>query len=267
MSLEKYAAKPIGLPAQLAFLGAPDDVAIGGSWRMPLTVAVRDKSGRTVRGGSFSVTLALKRSGGAKLSGACTATSVNGVAAFPDLKIDSPAVDCELVASADGLHRGTSAPFNVGPGNGLVRESWSGSAEVPPEDDAKEFLGGALEAPVAVATNFSARLCGWVVAPQSGEYRFAIANAGSSELWLSTDASPANKVRIAEVTDSTPYRKWPHINEADSQTVKLVAGQKYYFEIRQWQRAGSTQLHVGWTMPDGTEERPIPAFRFELPTS
>jgi len=47
--------------------------------------------------------------------------------------------------------------------------------------------------------------------------------------------------------------------------VKLAAGHRYYFELRQWQPGGSTQLHVRWQLPDGSEERPIPAFRFALP--
>ncbi len=79
---------------------------------------------------------------------------------------------------------------------------------------------------------------------------------------MSSDASSTNKIEIAAVTPMTPYRKWPHINEAESQTVKLKRGAHYYFEIVQKQPQGSTQLHVRWQLPDGTEERPIPAFRF-----
>jgi hypothetical protein len=261
--LKTFSTKPSGAPAKLTFLGTPGNVALGNSWRMPLTVAVQDRMGRTVRAGDFSVTLALKNARGATLSGTLTAKTVNGVAAFDDLKISDCVQSCELIATAAGLHRATSAAFGVGPGNGLVRETWTGAADPSNSEDAKEILGAAIEAPMTLATNFSARIRGSLIAPQSGDYRFAIASAGSSELWLSTDTSPANKAKIAAVTASTPYRKWPHINEADSQVVKLVAGQKYYLEIRQRQPAGSTQLHVRWQLPDGTEERPIPAFRFE----
>jgi hypothetical protein len=47
--------------------------------------------------------------------------------------------------------------------------------------------------------------------------------------------------------------------------VALQAGARYYLEIRQWQGNGSTQLHVRWQLPDGREERPIPAFRLAQP--
>jgi hypothetical protein len=70
---------------------------------------------------------------------------------------------------------------------------------------------------------------------------------------------------MAAVTANTPYRKWPHASEAESQPVTLKAATHYYFEMRQWQGGGSTQLHVRWQLPDGSEERPIPAFRFVLP--
>jgi hypothetical protein len=101
--------------------------------------------------------------------------------------------------------------------------------------------------------------------PQTGSYQFSVAGGGEIELWLSADDSPANVVKIAEVTRETAYRKWPHTSETESQKVSLAAGKKYYLEIRQRQPGGSTQLHVRWQLPDGTEERPIPAFRFMQP--
>ena len=256
--------KPAGKAAKLAFLGTPGDVTVGGTWRMPLSVAVQDKDGKTVRDGTYTVTLALKKSGGAKLSGALTARTVNGIATFDGANIDAPANGCQLVASAEHLRAGTSAEFSVA-GSGLRREWWTGKKDFSTPPDGTEILGKALETPVQTATNFSARIRGWLIAPQSGEYRFAVASGGQSELWLGLDTSPTNAVKIAAVTATTPYRKWPHINEADSQVVKLAAGHRYYFELRQWQPAGSTQLHVRWQLPDGSEERPIPAFRFALP--
>jgi len=263
--LKKYPFKPAGRAVKLDFFGAPGEVAIGGTRRSPVTVAVQDKSGRTVREGNYSVTLALKKSGGARLSGTLTATTVNGIATFPDIKIDAACDSCQLVATAGGLHDAASQAFRVGPGNGLLREWWIGKNDFSPPPDGAEMLGKALELPVTLATNFSARITGLLIPPQTGAYKFWVASAGVSELWLSSDGSPANKIKIAAVTGSTPYRKWPHINEAESQAITLTAGQRYGFELRQWQDGGSTQLHVRWQLPDGSEERPIPAFRFALP--
>ena len=125
-----------------------------------------------------------------------------------------------------------------------------------------EILGAALEKPVMLATNFSSRIRAEIIPPESGEYKFSMAAGGVAELWLSSDASPTNAVKMVLVNAGTPYRKWPHASEADSPAVTLKRGEHYYLEIRQWQTHGSTQLNVRWQLPDGSEERPIPAFRF-----
>jgi hypothetical protein len=190
---------------------------------------------------------------------------VNGIADFSGVTLNAPAHDCELVATANGLEDAASPGFEVGPGNGLLRRWWIGKNDLTGAPDNSEILGQALETPVALATNFSARIAGELLPPETGSYRFSVAGGGNIQIWLSPDDSPAHEIKIAEVTPETPYRKWPHASEADSQTVTLQAGRKYAFEIRQQQNRGSTQLHVRWQLPDGSEERPIPAFRFALP--
>jgi hypothetical protein len=263
--LKHYPVKPAGAAVKLGFSAPPGDVAISGTRRSPLTVAVQDKSSRTVRDGNYSVTLALEKSGGAELSDTLTAATVNGIATFPDMKIAGAAGSYKYLATADGLRDAQSPAFQLGPGNGLLRECWDGKKDFSTAPDATEILGQALETPVRQATNFSARICGEIIAPQSGDYHFWIAAGGPAELWVSSDSSPANKIEIAAVTSTTPYRKWPHASEAESQTITLIRNAHYYFEIRQRQPKGSTQLHVRWQLPDGNEERPIPAFRFVQP--
>lgn len=147
-------------------------------------------------------------------------------------------------------------------GRSKIIQPGPGAAFVPKQRRASLF---AVCAALALATNFSACITGVLIPPQTGAYKFWVASAGASELWLSSDGSPADKIKIAAVTSRMPYRKWPHINEAESQSVTLTAGRRYDFELRQWQGGGSTQLHVRWQLPDGSEERPIPAFRFALP--
>ena len=260
--LKNYSFKPAGKAVKLEFPASPGDVAIGGTRRSPVTVAVQDKNGRTVREGTYAVTLALKKSGRAKLAGTLTATTVNGIATFEDATIQGAEGDYKFVATVDDLRSATSSTFHAGPGNGLLREFWTAATEFSATPDATEILGQTLETPVALATNFSARIRGELIPPQSGEYKFWVAAGGTAELWLSSDTAATNKIKLAAVTASTPYRKWPHINEAESQTVTLKRGAHYYFEIRQWQAGGSTQLAVRWQLPDGSEQRPIPAANF-----
>ena len=105
---------------------------MGGVRRLPVTVAVQDESGSTVRDGNFTVTLALKNSSDGKLDGTLTATTVNGIATFPDLKIDKAGDHFTLIAKADGLRRAASPAFQVGPGAGIARVWWTDLKDINP---------------------------------------------------------------------------------------------------------------------------------------
>jgi hypothetical protein len=265
-----YPFQPAGPAVRLGFAAVPGDVAVGGLRRLPVTVAVQDKTGRTVRTGTFTVTLALeKTSPGGALSGTLTATTVNGIATFPDLKINKAGDHYTFIAKTDGLRSAASPAFQVGPGAGIARDWWTNLKDLNLTDldnlaeppTGREILGKAFEAPVSVATNFEARYQGFLIPPITGSYKFWIANESVSELWLSADATPSKKTKIAEVTRSTPYRKWPHTHEAESIPVMLEAGKRYYLEALQQQQSGSTQLAVRWQLPNGVEERPLPGCR------
>ena len=263
--LKNFPARPAGPPAKLAFAGAPGDVAIGGNWRSPVAVAVRDSQGRTVRDAACSVMLTLTNAGGARLTGTLTEPAVNGIATFSDARVEGAGGRGTFLAVADGLCAATSQAFQVGPGNGLLRECWNGPVDFTAPPATSEVLGEALELPVCQATNFYGRIRGKIIAPRSGEYRFWLAAIGRAELWLDLDGSSTNLIEITAAKADTPYHKWPHANEAMSAPIRLEAGKKYPIEIRQRQPGGSTQLFVRWQLPDGTEERPIPAFRFLQP--
>jgi hypothetical protein len=262
--LNDYPFKPAGKAVKLGFPAPPGDVAVGGLRRLPVTVAVEDENGTTVREGSFTVTLALKKNpAGDLLRGTLTAQTVNGVATFPDLKLEKAAEGYTLSASAKGLRSAMSAAFQVGPGGGIFVMWWTnytgmGVAELP---EGAETLGRAFEMPVRSVTNYSALFRGELVPPMSGPYTFWIASLAGSTLCVATNPMPAGAAVIAEVDGRTPYSKWPHVNEAQSKPIYLEAGRHYRIEVRQLQRAGSAQLSVRWRRPDGVDERPVPAFR------
>lgn len=268
--LKRYPVKPTGKAVKLGFPAPPGDVAVGGVRRMPLTVAVQDKAGRTVRSGLYEVALSLAaKPKNTKLHGTLIATTANGVATFPDIVIDA-ADRYRLAASAKVLRSATSPKFQVGPGAGLLREWWTNQpikrlgdiAELTTPPTGRDVVGKAFEVPVNLATNFAARFRGYLSPPLTGNYVFWVASDGISELWLSSDSTPAVKQKIVEVTGNTPYCKWPHTHEAGSVAVRLEAGRRYYIEAVQRQAAGSAHFSVRWRMPNGAEERPTPAFRF-----
>jgi hypothetical protein len=81
-----------------------------------------------------------------------------------------------------------------------------------------------FEAPANTADNYGQRIRGYLCPPLSGQYWFAIASDDNSELWLSTDENPANKVKIASVTGWTNPREWKKYTSQLSQSIQLQAG-------------------------------------------
>src|SRR5690606_27465017 len=71
----------------------------------------------------------------------------------------------------------------------------------------------------------------------------------NSELWLSTDSDPNNKVLIASVATWTNSRQWDKFSSQQSQSISLTAGQKYYVEVLQKENTGGDNIAVGWTGP------------------
>jgi hypothetical protein len=269
--LKKYPSQPTGEPVKLAFIGKVGDLAVGSPGWRPIVVAVQDAAGQTVRDHKYEVTLKLGANPpGAELSGTRSNQTVNGLAIFPDLQINRAGTGFTFQAEARRLTAADSASFRVGPGAGLTYECWIGDAKTAPiiRDKATspavglQILGRAFEMPVRLATNFNARCRGFLLPPLTGDYVFWIATDSNFQMWLSRDEFPENKFKIAEATRDTPYAKWPHTHEVQSQSVRLEAGKRYYLEARQRQNAGSTHFSVRWRLPDGAEERPIPGARF-----
>lgn len=97
--------------------------------------------------------------------------------------------------------------------------------------------------------------------PLSGQYTFWVAGDDNSELWLSTDENPNNVQRIAYHNAWTPSREWNWYGTQQSFPINLQANQKYYIEARAKEGGGGDNLAVGWQLPNGAFERPIPGNR------
>jgi len=107
-----------------------------------------------------------------------------------------------------------------------------------------------------------ARLRGYVTAPATGEYTFYIAGDDRGELWLSSDDNPANKRMIAQCYYWVNPRQWDYYQGQVSDPVRLQAGRRYYIEAFIKGDGSPNHGSVGWRLPNGTFERPIPASRF-----
>lgn len=118
-----------------------------------------------------------------------------------------------------------------------------------------------FEGPSNIGDNYGARIRGYICPPATGAYTFWIASNDHSELWLSTDDNPANRVRIANLTRATNPREWTKFASQRSAPVNLVSGQRYYIEALHKEGIGTDHIAVGWQLPDGTMERPIQGSR------
>ncbi|MES2570308.1 MAG: PA14 domain-containing protein, partial [Verrucomicrobiota bacterium] len=142
----------------------------------------------------------------------------------------------------------------------LKREVWTGISGTAVSNltsssgflAAKPNARGALttfEAPVNYGDNFGERVTGFLVAPESGNFKFWIASDDASELWLSTDSNPANRIKIAFTTGATPARGWTSFPSQESGTLILTAGQRYHIEVLHKEGAVSDHMAVAWQGP------------------
>jgi hypothetical protein len=112
-----------------------------------------------------------------------------------------------------------------------------------------------FEQTVNQATSYASRKHGWFIPPTTGSYVFFTESDDPSQLYLSTDASPANKKLIATEVNHSFVREWttslgetPLADKRSDQyagtewpggnTIVLVGGEPYYIEQRHGQGGG-----------------------------
>jgi autotransporter-associated beta strand protein len=146
----------------------------------------------------------------------------------------------------------------------MVREErWNGQAVYSDQkwgDSVPSYSGylATFTTPEGVSDDYSRRLYGRIVAPVTGSYTFWIASDDNSRLYLSTDATPANKTLIATRDGWANFEAWEDSN-GKSNAVNLQAGQAYYMEVQHAEGGGGDHVSVGWQPPGQTRQR-IAAF-------
>lgn len=149
----------------------------------------------------------------------------------------------------------------------ILREYWanvtgSGVSSIPVNTaPTSTSFPTIFEGPSNIGENYGTRIRGYICAPTTGNYTFWIASDNNSELWLSTNDNPANKQKIASVTGWTGSREWTKYPSQQSAPIYLVAGGKYYVEVLHKESTGGDNIAVGWQIPGGAYERPIPGSR------
>jgi hypothetical protein len=138
----------------------------------------------------------------------------------------------------------------------VTREIWTSApgftvASIPLWAPVSEYqtLTQGLVATQTVGTDYGSRIRGYITAPESGTYTFWMTSDDSGEFWLSTDGTPAKRVKVAWSDTWTASQDWTASTAGHVATVTLVAGQQYYFEALQKQGNGLEGLAIGWTKP------------------
>lgn len=116
------------------------------------------------------------------------------------------------------------------------------------------------------ASKFGVRMSAWVQAPDDGQYTFWIQGDDRVELWLSSDANPINKSRVAYVPDwTTPdVAGWTKNPQQKSAAITLVKDHLYFIEAFMSQESGGAHMSVGWTVGSATTVQAIPSTRLFL---
>ncbi|WP_028981758.1 PA14 domain-containing protein [Sporocytophaga myxococcoides] len=149
----------------------------------------------------------------------------------------------------------------------ILREFWTSVRgttvdkipyQLPPNG---KILISQFEGPENLMDNYGTRISGYVYPPISGIYHFWIASDEQGELWLSKDDSLEHKTKIAHVPTSSFFQEWSKFPEQKSEGIYLEGGKKYYIEALHKESLKIDHISVGWRLPDGTLERPIPGNR------
>ncbi len=100
--------------------------------------------------------------------------------------------------------------------------------------------------------NYGTRITGWLRAPISGSYQFAVSGDDVVQFHLSTDSTTANKSIIAQATAPTAFRQWDAQPSQQSTPRNLIAGREYYFEVWHKESTGNDYFSIGWKKPGDT---------------
>ncbi|MBN1373593.1 MAG: pilus assembly protein [Anaerolineaceae bacterium] len=109
-------------------------------------------------------------------------------------------------------------------------------------------LPGDFIGPVNWNNYYGQRFRAYLCPPRTGYYTFWIASDDDSNLYLSPDANPALRSRIAFATGATgPY--WNTYDSQRSAEVYMEGGQRYFIESVHREGGGWDYMAVGWTGP------------------
>ncbi|MSU62580.1 MAG: hypothetical protein EXS31_09310 [Pedosphaera sp.] len=261
---------------------------------LPPTITIQPQSQIAVVGANLTLSVAAAGAEPLKYQWRFQGISIPGetgsTLSFPYLQIENQGTFDVVISNPAGITRSAPADLTVQtlPGTCsegfLLREVFNeipGSALNTLTNDVRfpDFpdlvdLVSSFETPASSGENYGVRLSGYLHPPVTGDYTFYISAGGQSALHLSTDDTPAKKVRIATEPVSSSPRDWvgttrrnPARPENRSVPVRLEAGRRYYIEALMKDGTGADHLAVTWRLPGAPQpvngDPPIPGLYLE----
>lgn len=120
-----------------------------------------------------------------------------------------------------------------------------------------------FEIPMNQDDCYGTRIRGYVLPPETGNYLFWISADDAGELWLSDSTEPKAKKKIGYLDAWTLPQEWEKFPTQKSVAIHLEKGKKYYIEALHKEGGVNDHLSVGWQLPSGSKEMPIPGIRLE----
>lgn len=100
--------------------------------------------------------------------------------------------------------------------------------------------------------NYGAHVYGWITPTETANYHFFLRSDDASELWISSDSSPANVSLVAFETGCCEGFKEPGTGDETSGLISLQAGQSYFIEAFYKEGGGGDHVEVAWRKEDDT---------------
>jgi len=161
-------------------------------------------------------------------------------------------------------------------GGAVMREVWHGlagasistltsNANYPSKPASREMLTSFECLAKDWEDGYGTRVTGFIRAPISGTYTFAVSGDDVVELYLSTDSNSANKALIASSDTPTGFRDFAANASQQSAPRTLVGGQRYYVELLHKENTLADHWSVAWKQPGDTQFSIIPGTALMMP--
>ena len=119
-----------------------------------------------------------------------------------------------------------------------------------------------------LGNSYISRVSGFVEAPETGDYTFAIGSDDDSVLSIGTSDDPASLREVAKVEGYSDPGSYDSQPGQQSKPIHLEKGHRYAIQALHAEGGGGDHVEIAWRLPNGKWEQPIgvrPVDRSEFP--